>query len=119
MKKILYVIPFLLFFVIFIWGFVNINIENTKVFNTKDSEISSMDNDKLKEEIGIDLTVFSKDNSQVKIYRDEKGVFISYNNYLLNLSEGLLGKSIVAMIDTMNRSLESINLFMQNIMEEY
>lgn len=119
MKKMLYIIPFLLFSVIFVWGFVNINIENTKVFNSKDSEISSMDNDKLKEEIGIDLTGFSKDNSNVKIYRDTNEFFVVYKDYVVNLNEGLFGRALVAMIDTMNKSAESINLFMQNIMEEY
>ena len=119
MKKILYVIPFLMFIVIFVWGFVNINIENTKVFNSKDSEISSMNNDKLKEEIGIDLTGFSEDNSKMKIYRDEKGFYISYKDYVINLNEGIFGRALIAMIDTMNKSVESINLIVQNIMEGY
>lgn len=119
MKKILYIIPFLMFIVIFVWGFVNINMENTKVFNSKDSEISSMDNDKIKEEVGIDLTGFSEDNSNLKMYRDDQGFYVIYKDYVVNLNEGVFGRALVAMIDTINRSVESVNLFMENIMEEY
>ncbi len=64
-------------FSIISWGFIGVNIENTEAFNNQNYELSEkVDYDRIKEETGMDLTIFSEDNSPVKKYMKIKMRFI-------------------------------------------
>ncbi|MPQ42256.1 hypothetical protein [Clostridium tarantellae] len=116
MKKIIFTIPFILFSIIFFWGYVNINIENTKVFNNKDLEVSNVDSEKLKEETGMDLSMFSKDESKIKIYREDEEVYAVIDNYKVDINKGIIGKGLVNLIDSINHFIDKISTFVEIVM---
>ncbi|MGL5244374.1 MAG: hypothetical protein ACRC7R_04220 [Sarcina sp.] len=116
MRKILITVPFILFFIIFIWGYVNINIENTKVFNNKDLEVTNVDSEKLKEEIGMDLSVFSKDESKIKIYKEDKEIFAVVEDYKIDINKGVIGKGLINIVDGMNYFINKIGHFIEIVM---
>lgn len=117
MRKILRAIPILLFCIILLWGFININIENTKAFNEQYIEtISSkpVDGEKLEENTGIDFTGFNEDKSIIKIYNEENNLKLVFKNHIINLNEGILGKIVILIVDSMNNGLDYINTLIEN-----
>lgn len=109
MKKIFLIIPFVMFVIIFIWGFTKINIENTEVFNNKNQEVTNVDYEKIKEDTGMDLTIFSKDNSIIKIYKEGSNLTLVINDIILELSNNILGKIFISILDIFDNSIDKIN----------
>ena len=80
-------------FSIISWGLIGVNIENTEAFNNQNYELSEkVDYDRIKEETGMDLTIFSEDNSPVKIYENKDEVYLVFKEHTLNLNKGVLIK---------------------------
>lgn len=117
MRKILRTIPILLSIIILLWGFININIENTKAFNEEYIETISLkpvDGEKLEKNTGIDFTSFNEDNSIIKIYNEENNLKLVFKNHVINLNEGIIGKIVILTVDSMNNSLNYINTLIEN-----
>lgn len=118
MRKILRSIPILLSIIILLWGFININIQNTKAFNNeyiKTISLKPVDGEKLEENTGIDFTSFNEDKSIIKIYNEENNLKLVFKNYIIDLNEGLLGKIVILIVDYMNNSLNYINTLIENL----
>lgn len=115
MKKIFLIIPFVLFLIIFIWGFTKVNIENTEVFNNKKQEVTNVDYEKIKEDTGMDLTIFSKDNSIIKIYKEGSKLTLVINDIVLELSNNIVGKIFISTLDILDSSIDKINSFIDTM----
>lgn len=116
MKKFIAILTLgLIFFSILCWGIIGINIENTEAFNNQNYESSKqIDYDKIKEETGMDLTVFSEDNSPIKIYENKDEVYLVFNDYTLNLNRGLIGNILIGTFNLVDKIINSINQFIGN-----
>ncbi|SHI38251.1 hypothetical protein SAMN02745163_00139 [Clostridium cavendishii DSM 21758] len=107
MKKILYVIP-IVFFIIFVaWGFIFINIENTRVFNDGIAN-QNIDYAKMKD-LGVDFKLFTKDKSEIKIYHRTKNEFyMEVGRYEINFNESRFKKGLINFIDGFQYSLSKV-----------
>ncbi|MDO4534273.1 MAG: hypothetical protein Q4B63_00510 [Clostridium perfringens] len=117
MKKILSVVPILLSIIILLWGFVNINIKNTEVFNSEYIEAiasKKVEGEELEVNTGIDLTSFNKDESIIKIYNEENNLKLVFKNKIINLNEGILGRVVVLTVNSINNALNYINTLIEN-----
>ena len=102
-------------FSIISWGLIGVNIENTEAFNNQDYELSEkVDYDRIKEETGMDLTIFSEDNSPVKIYENKDEVYLVFKEHTLNLSKGLFGNILIGTFNLVNKLINDINQFIGN-----
>ena len=102
-------------FSIISWGLIGVNIENTEAFNNQNYELSEkVDYDRIKEETGMDLTIFSKDNSPVKIYENKDDVYLVFKEHTLNLSKGLFGNILIGTFNLVNKLINDINQFIGN-----
>ena len=102
-------------FSIISWGFIGVNIENTEAFNNQNYELSEkVDYDRIKEETGMDLTIFSEDNSPVKIYENKDEVYLVFKEHTLNLSKGLFGNMLIGTFNLVNKLINDINQFIGN-----
>ena len=102
-------------FSIISWGLIGVNIENTEAFNNQNYELSEkVDYDRIKEETGMDLTIFSEDNSPVKIYENKDDVYLVFKEHTLNLSKGLFGNILIGTFNLVNRLINDINQFIGN-----
>lgn len=102
-------------FSIISWGLIGVNIENTEAFNNQNYELSEkVDYDRIKEETGMDLTIFSEDNSPVKIYENKDEVYLVFKEHTLNLSKGLFGNMIIGTFNLVNKLINNINQFIGN-----
>ena len=102
-------------FSIISWGFIGVNIENTEAFNNQNYELSAkVDYDRIKEETGMDLTIFSEDNSPVKIYENKYEVYLVFKEHTLNLSKGLFGNILIGTFKLVNKLINDINQFIGN-----
>ena len=118
MRKILRVVPFVLFLVIFIWGFININIQNTEVFNSEYIECNSSNKigiEELEENTGIDFSGFNKDESLIKVYNEENNLKLVFKDYVIDLNEGVLGRIVMYIVNSMNNSVNYINTLIENL----
>ncbi len=118
MKKILRIIPVLLFVIILLWGFININIQNTKIFNSKYIEAMTsrkIDSERLEENTGIDFTNFNKDESIIKIYNEENNLKLVFRNKIIDLNNDPLGRMVVIIVNSMNSALKYINNIIENL----
>lgn len=96
-------------------GFIGVNIENTEAFNNQNYELSEkVDYDRIKEETGMDLTIFSEDNSPVKIYENKDEVYLVFKEHTLNLSKGLFGNILIGTFNLVNKLINDINQFIGN-----
>ncbi|MGG5462673.1 hypothetical protein [Clostridium sp. B9] len=116
MKKIIsLIIPSIIFIAIISWGVMGVNIENTEAFNNKEYEVSEqIDYDKIKEETGMDLTVFSEDNTPIKIYENKDEFYLVFKEHILNLNKGIIGSVLVGTFNIMNNIIDNINEFIGN-----
>lgn len=97
------------------WGVIGVNIENTEAFNNQNYEVSEqIDYDKIKEETGMDLTVFSEDNSPIKIYENKDEFYLVFKEYTLNLNKSIIGNLLIGSFEVMNNLIGSINEFIGN-----
>lgn len=97
------------------WGLIGVNIENTEAFNNQNYELSEkVDYDRIKEETGMDLTIFSEDNSPVKIYENKDEVYLVFKEHTLNLSKGLFGNILIGTFNLVNKLINDINQFIGN-----
>ena len=102
-------------FSIISWGLIGVNIENTEAFNNQNYELSEkVDYDRIKEETGMDLTIFSEDNSPVKIYENKDEVYLVFKEHTLNLSKGLFGNMLIGIFNLVNKLINDINQFIGN-----
>ena len=102
-------------FSIISWGLIGVNIENTEAFNNQNYELSEkVDYDRIKEETGMDLTIFSEDNSPVKIYENKDEVYLVFKEHTLNLNKGLFGNILIGTFNLVNKLINDINQFMGN-----
>lgn len=102
-------------FSIISWGLIGVNIENTEAFNNQDYELSEkVDYDRIKEETGMDLTIFSEDNSPVKIYENKDEVYLVFKEHTLNLSKGLFGNILIGTFNLVDKLINDINQFIGN-----
>ena len=102
-------------FSIISWGLIGVNIENTEAFNNQNYELSEkVDYDRIKEETGMDLTIFSEDNSPVKIYENKDDVYLVFKEHTLNLSKGLFGNILIGTFNLVNKLINDINQFIGN-----
>lgn len=102
-------------FSIISWGLIGVNIENTEAFNNQNYELSEkVDYDRIKEETGMDLTIFSEDNSPVKIYENKDEVYLVFKEHTLNLSKGLFGNMLIGTFNLVNKLINDINQFIGN-----
>lgn len=102
-------------FSIISWGVIGVNIENTEAFNNQNYELSEkVDYDRIKEETGMDLTIFSEDNSPVKIYENKDEVYLVFKEHTLNLSKGLFGNILIGTFNLVNKLINDINQFIGN-----
>ncbi len=102
-------------FSIISWGLIGVNIENTEAFNNQNYELSEkVDYDRIKEETGMDLTIFSEDNSPVKIYENKDEVYLVFKEHTLNLSKGLFGNILIGTFNLVNKLINDINQFIGN-----
>ena len=102
-------------FSIISWWFIGVNIENTEAFNNQNYELSEkVDYDRIKEETGMDLTIFSEDNSPVKIYENKDEVYLVFKEHTLNLSKGLFGNILIGTFNLVNKLINDINQFIGN-----
>ena len=102
-------------FSIISWGLIGVNIENTEAFNNQNYELSEkVDYDRIKEETGMDLTIFSEDNSPVKIYENKDEVYLVFKEHTLNLSKGLFGNMLIGTFNLVNKLINNINQFIGN-----
>lgn len=109
MKKILKVIPFILFSIILLWGFININIKNTEIFNSNYIEFitsNKVELDELEKNTGIDFTSFKRDKSIIKIYKRENNLQAVFKNKIISLNESISGKIVILIINSINNTLE-------------
>ncbi|EGT3615854.1 hypothetical protein FHH43_06315 [Clostridium perfringens] len=105
----------IIFFSIICWGIIGVNIENTEAFNNQNYELNEqVDYEKIKEETGMDLTVFSEDNSPIKIYENKDEFYLVFKEYTLNLNKGLIGNILIGTFNLMNQLINSINEFIGN-----
>lgn len=105
----------IIFFSIISWGLIGVNIENTEAFNNQNYELSEkVDYDRIKEETGMDLTIFSEDNSPVKIYENKDEVYLVFKEHTLNLSKGLFGNILIGTFNLVNKLINDINQFIGN-----
>ena len=105
----------IIFFSIISWGLIGVNIENTEAFNNQNYELSEkVDYDRIKEETGMDLTIFSEDNSPVKIYENKDEVYLVFKEHTLNLSKGLFGNMLIGTFNLVNKLINDINQFIGN-----
>lgn len=87
-------------------------MENTEAFNNKDYEYSvRVDYERIKEETGMDLEVFSKDNSPIKIYENKDEVYLVFKEHTLNLRKSILGNIFINTFYVVNNLIEDINEF--------
>ena len=97
------------------WGLIGVNIENTEAFNNQNYELSEkVDYDRIKEETGMDLTIFSEDKSPVKIYENKDEVYLVFKEHTLNLSKGLFGNILIGTFNLVNKLINDINQFIGN-----
>ena len=102
-------------FSIISWGLIGVIIENTEAFNNQNYELSEkVDYDRIKEETGMDLTIFSEDNSPVKIYENKDEVYLVFKEHTLNLSKGLFGNILIGTFNLVNKLINDINQFIGN-----
>ena len=102
-------------FPIISWGRIGVNTENTEAFNNQNYELSEkVDYDRIKEETGMDLTIFSEDNSPVKIYENKDEVYLVFKEHTLNLSKGLFGNILIGTFNLVNKLINDINQFIGN-----
>ena len=102
-------------FSIISWGLIGVNIENTEAFNNQNYELSEkVDYDRIKEETGMDLTIFSEDNSPVKIYENKDEVYLVFKEHTLNLNKGLFGNILIGTFNLVNKLINDINQFIGN-----
>ncbi len=115
MKKILRFIPFFLFLLILLWGFINVNIQNTQVFNNNyiDSD-DLLDSEKISKNTGIDLTIFNQDKSIIKIYSEDNALKVVINNKDINLDERVIGKIAILVVNSINNLLSCFNDLINN-----
>lgn len=107
--------PGIIVFSIISWGLIGVNIENTEAFNNQNYELSEkVDYDRIKEETGMDLTIFSEDNSPVKIYENKDEVYLVFKEHTLNLSKGLFGNILIGTFNLVNKLINDINQFIGN-----
>ena len=114
-------IPFMLFITIFTWGYVTVNIENTKTFSSADKSTINIDNDKIKDNIDVDLKdIFSEDNCKIKFYPEGKNLYLLYEDkYYLNLEDDIIGRGVINLVDGINNTMAQINSYIEIIFEEY
>lgn len=99
MKKIIMSIPFIFFIIFVIWGFMIINIQNTKVFNEVIENNENIDFEKMKE-LGLDFKSFIKDKSEIKVYHSNKNEFyVDYKEYEIDFDNSLLKPVLINFID--------------------
>lgn len=115
LKKILRFIPFFLFLLILLWGFINVNIQNTQVFNNNyiDSD-DLLDSEKISKNTGIDLTIFNQDKSIIKIYSEDNALKVVINNKDINLDERVIGKIAILVVNSINNLLSCFNDLINN-----
>ena len=110
MKKFMTILTLaIIVFSIISWGLIGVNIENTEAFNNQ-----NYDYDRIKEETGMDLTIFSEDNSPVKIYENKDEVYLVFKEHTLNLSKGLFGNILIGTFNLVNKLINDINQFIGN-----
>ena len=116
MKKFMTILTLaIIVFSIISWGFIGVNIENTEAFNNQNYELSEkVDYDRIKEETGMDLTIFSEDNSPIKIYENKDEVYLVFKEHTLNLSKGLFGNILIGTFNLVNKLINDINQFIGN-----
>lgn len=111
-KIIIFIIPSIIFLTIVSWGVIGVTIENTEAFNNREYEVSKqIDYDRIKEETGMDLTVFSEDNSPIKIYENKDEFYLVFKEHTLNLNKSLIGKVLISNFKMMNKIIYNINEF--------
>lgn len=109
------IIPIIIFFLIVSWGVISINLENTEAFDNQEIEKSeNIDYERIKEETGMDLTVFSEDNSPVKIYENKDEFYLVFNDHNFNLNKGIIGNLLLGSFNLMNLIINNINEFIGN-----
>ncbi|HFE9681712.1 TPA: hypothetical protein ACGA31_000136 [Clostridium perfringens] len=116
MKKFMTILTLaIIVFSIISWGLIGVNIENTEAFNNQNYELSEkVDYDRIKEETGMDLTIFSEDNSPVKIYENKDEVYLVFKEHTLNLNKGLFGNILIGTFNIVNKLINDINQFIGN-----
>lgn len=116
MKKFLTIVTLaIIVFSIASWGFIGVNIENTEAFNNQNYEFSKrVDYDRIKEETGLDLTIFSEDNSPIKIYKNKDRSYLVFKEHTLDLNKGLFGTILISTFNVVNSLVNYINHFIGN-----
>lgn len=105
----------IIFFSIICWGVIGINIENTEAFNNQNYELNEqVDYERIKEETGMDLTVFSEDNSPIKIYENKDEFYLVFKEHTLNLNRGFIGNILIGTFNLINNLINNINQFIEN-----
>lgn len=118
MKKILKIIPFFLFNIILIWGFVNINIRNTEIFSSNYIEFirtNKVQKDELEKNTGIDFSSFNKDESIIKIYKKQNNLQVVFKDRVINLNKSMIGKIIILTVNSINNALGYFSNLIRNI----
>lgn len=116
MRKILKLIPLFLFLLILLWGFINVNLQNTQVFNSNYIESNTLaDVEELSENTGIDLNTFNEDKSIIKVYSEDNTLKVVINNKVISLDELITGKFVVLVINSMNNALAYFNDLINNV----
>lgn len=118
MKKIMKFIPLFLFLSILLWGFVNINIQNTAIFNNDyiDSD-PSINSEELSKTTGIDLSTFNEDRSMIKMYSENNTLKVVINERYINLDELVIGKVILLIVDSIDNTLMYFNNLINNVVQ--
>lgn len=105
-------IPLIIFLFIVSWGIIGVNLENTEAFNNQEIEKSEhIDYERIKEKTGMDLTIFSEDNSPVKIYENKDEFYLVINEHKFNLNQGIVGNVLIGSFNLMNLIIDNINEF--------
>ncbi|WP_300351306.1 hypothetical protein [Clostridium sp.] len=104
------IIPLIIFYFIVSWGIVGVNLENTEAFNNQEIEKSEhIDYERIKEKTGMDLTIFSEDNSPVKIYENKDEFYLVINEHKFDLKKGIVGNLLIGSFNLMNLLINNIN----------
>lgn len=99
LKKVIMSIPFIFFILFVTWGFMVINIQNTKASNEVIENNESIDFEKMKE-LGLDFKFFVKDKSEIKIYHSNNDEFyMNYKDYEIDFNNSLLKPVLINFMD--------------------
>lgn len=116
MRKIIKIIPFFLFISILLWGTVNINMQNTDIFNNSyTDDDSSLSSKELSQKTGIDLSIFNEDKSIIKIYKENDSTKMIINEKDIDLDELIIGKIILLIVNSIDNIIMNFNNLINNI----